>query len=108
MDGPTGDVCFSASSFWVLSGVTTTLITCISTLFGLLMLSYRSRIKVAEAREADAYDDRDRAVTERNEALWRLDRTRSQYRDFAEETRTYIPGPTSRQPQRRVRDRGDS
>lgn len=82
------DICFSASSFYVLSSVAATLVAAISSLFGLLMLSYRSRIQTAEQRERDANADRDEALRERNEALWRLDETRTQYRVFAEETRS--------------------
>lgn len=79
------DICFNSSSLTFLMTVATTLTGTISTLFGLLMLSYRGRIKTAEARELDAYRDRDRAAKERNEALWRLQDTRQRYRSFVEQ-----------------------
>lgn len=81
------DLCFNGNSFYILAAMGSTLIGAISTLFGFLMLSYRSRITSAESREADAYKDRDSAVKDRNEALWRLQETREQYRSFVEEQR---------------------
>lgn len=93
------DVCFSASSFTIVVSMVSTLIAAISALFGMLMLSYRSRIQTAEKREEDANQDRDEAVRERNEALWRLDDTRAQYRDFAVETHA-VTHPNGRRSRR--------
>jgi hypothetical protein len=86
-------LCFNAGSFWVISAVTSVLVGAISTLFGMLMLSYRSRIQTAEQRETAASRDRDEAVAERNEALYRMEATRGEYRSFVEhQARRALPG----------------
>jgi hypothetical protein len=97
------DTCFNTSSLYIISGTVTMLLSAISTLFGLLMLSYRSRIQAAEKRELDANVDREEAVRERNEALWRLNETRTEFRNFAEEIRASetLPSPPTRRPPRR-------
>lgn len=98
------DICFNANSFYVIGTAAGTLTGCISTLFGLLMLSYRSRIQTAEKREQEATTSRDAAVAERNEALWRLDNTRGLYRQFAEETHALTSGPNDGHRRPRYRD----
>lgn len=100
------DMCFPESSVYVLTSVGTLLVGTITSLFGLLMLSYRSRIQTAEQRELSATKDRNEAVRERDEALWRLDDTRSQYREFAVETRASTSPNGRRQRRLPSPDRG--
>jgi hypothetical protein len=77
--------CFNPGSFWILSLVVTTLTGTVSALFGLLMLSYRGRIQSAEQRESACRKEQELAAGQRDEALWRLQRTRQEYRTFVEE-----------------------
>jgi hypothetical protein len=98
---PSSDVCFNGASFWVIASVTSVFTGTISALFGFLMLSWKGRIEAAEKREAQAqqneqvaYQARDLAVRQRDEASWRLEDTRGQYRAFVEErynTRPALP-----------------
>lgn len=82
---PPEPYCFNPGSFWILSVVITTLAGTVSTLFGLLMLSYRGRIQSAEQREHNCRKEQEIAAGQRDEALWRLQRTRQEYRSFVEE-----------------------